>query len=302
MASQKSAAPSGTLHLFTFRDIPVYLHWSWAAVAVLELQWRADAYSSLAWNAAEYLGLFAIVLLHEFGHALACRSVGGSAERILLWPLGGVAYVRPPQRPGALLWSIAAGPLVNLVLAVLAGLLWWVLPPLPPNPEGVLVSFISINVGLFIFNMLPVYPLDGGQVLRALLWFVLGRERSLVIAAALGLLAAAVGGVLAVVWGGSLWLGLIALYAGWQSWRALQAARSRQAILDAPRHTDHRCPACGESPVAVPVWRCPEGHPLDPFERADGTCPLCPPDAPRLEGAVPCLFCGEASTLAQYRA
>ena len=59
---------------------------------------------------------FLIVLLHEFGHALACRQVGGTANQIVLWPLGGVAYVNPPQRPGATLWSIAAGPLVNVAL------------------------------------------------------------------------------------------------------------------------------------------------------------------------------------------
>ena len=48
-----------------------------------------------------YLALFSIVLLHEFGHALACRQVGGKADQIVLWPLGGVAYVAPPPRPGA---------------------------------------------------------------------------------------------------------------------------------------------------------------------------------------------------------
>jgi Zn-dependent protease len=69
-----------------------------------------------SWSIAEYLGLFLIVLTHEFGHAMACRQVGGTANRIMLWPLGGVAYVDPPQRPGAMLWSIAAGPLVNVAL------------------------------------------------------------------------------------------------------------------------------------------------------------------------------------------
>jgi hypothetical protein len=66
---------------------------------------------------------FLIVTLHEFGHALACRQVGGQANQIVLWPLGGVAYVDPPPRPGATLWSIAAGPLVNVVLLpILLGL------------------------------------------------------------------------------------------------------------------------------------------------------------------------------------
>src|SRR6266850_8181006 len=109
-------AKKGSLRLFRFAGIEVYLHWSWFLVAAYEVQSRGRSYGSLAWNALEYLALFSIVLLHEFGHSLACRQVGGKADQIVLWPLGGVAYVDPPQRPGATLWSIAAGPLVNVAL------------------------------------------------------------------------------------------------------------------------------------------------------------------------------------------
>src|SRR5512143_2922621 len=104
----------GSIRLFQFAGINVFLHWSWFVVAIYEIQGRNRHYSSIAWNALEYLALFVIVLLHEFGHALACRQVGGEANQILLWPFGGVAYVNPPERPGATLWSIAAGPLVNV--------------------------------------------------------------------------------------------------------------------------------------------------------------------------------------------
>src|SRR5579864_5396572 len=106
----------GSIHLFRIKGIDVYLNWTWFLVALFEIQARKGRYSSVVWNVIEYLALFAIVLLHEFGHALACRSVGGTANRIVLWPLGGVAYVDPPRRPGATLWSIAAGPLVNVAL------------------------------------------------------------------------------------------------------------------------------------------------------------------------------------------
>src|SRR5207248_10042389 len=121
---------SGSFGLFRFAGIDLYLHWSWFVVGVFEIQNRASRYSSLTWNVLEYLALFVIVLLHEFGHALACRQVGGQADQIVLWPLGGVAYVAPPPRPGATLWSIAAGPLVNVALApvftvlVLVGASW----------------------------------------------------------------------------------------------------------------------------------------------------------------------------------
>jgi Zn-dependent protease len=105
-----------SIRLLRFAGIDLFLHWSWFLIAVYEINTQAGRYSSLAWNVAEYLSLFLIVTLHEFGHALACRQVGGTANRIVLWPFGGVAFVDPPPRPGATLWSIAAGPLVNVAL------------------------------------------------------------------------------------------------------------------------------------------------------------------------------------------
>src|SRR6266853_2422166 len=106
----------GSIRLFRFSEIDVFLHWSWFLLAFYEINARKGRYSSIGWNVAEYLALFLIVTLHEFGHSLACRQVGGQANQIVLWPLGGVAYVNPPPRPGATLWSIAAGPLVNVAL------------------------------------------------------------------------------------------------------------------------------------------------------------------------------------------
>src|SRR5262249_15606871 len=157
---------------------------------------RVNRYQSMTWNVIEYLSLFGIVLLHEFGHALACRQVGGQANRIMLWPLGGVAFVQPPPRPGALLWSIAAGPLVNVVLVpvtVMAVVLARGAGLQDAQPDFVhfLLSIAVINFGLLIFNLLPIYPLDGGQILQALLWFVIGRARSLMVSGIIGLAAAA---------------------------------------------------------------------------------------------------------------
>src|SRR3954462_6644644 len=168
----------GTIRLFRFSGIQVYLHFSWFLVAAYELTQRKGIYSSPIWALAEYIALFAIVLLHEFGHALACRQTGGVADRIVLWPLGGIAFVNPPRRPGAMLWSIAAGPLVNVILLPILSL-GLLIAPLEPGAASLdLALFVRhvwwINLGLLIFNMLPVYPLDGGQILRALLWFPLG--------------------------------------------------------------------------------------------------------------------------------
>ena len=90
----------GSIRLFRFDGIDVFLHWSWFLVAAFEISNGSRRYSSLTWNVLEYLALFLIVMLHEFGHALACRQVGGTANQIVLWPLGGVAYVNPPQPAG----------------------------------------------------------------------------------------------------------------------------------------------------------------------------------------------------------
>ena len=170
----------GSIHLFRLAGVDLYLHWSWFLVAAYEIESRKGRYSSVAWNALEYLALFSIVLMHEFGHALACRQVGGTANQIVLWPLGGVAYVNPPQRPGATLWSIAAGPLVNVVLLpvfvaafMLSRSLGWA--HAIPDAYQLLRAVMWIDVSLLVFNLMPIYPLDGGQILRSLLWFVLGR-------------------------------------------------------------------------------------------------------------------------------
>src|SRR5690242_10456228 len=151
----------GSIHLFRLFGVDVFLHWWWFLVAIYEIQSRAGRYSSMSWNVLEYLALFLIVLTHEFGHALACRQVGGRADRIVLWPLGGVAYVDPPQRPGATLWSIAAGPLVNVALIPILSFLS--LQARAHTPTRDLAEFFHaiwwINLSLFVFNILPIYPL-----------------------------------------------------------------------------------------------------------------------------------------------
>src|SRR3954466_6779267 len=115
----------GSFRLFRIAGIDVFLHWSWFLAAMILMNQPLGHYVSPIWKVLEYLALFGIVLLHEMGHALACRQVGGQANQIVLWPLGGVAYVDPPQRPGATLWSIAAGPLVNVVLLPILLAVWF---------------------------------------------------------------------------------------------------------------------------------------------------------------------------------
>lgn len=285
--------PSQQLRLFKAFGITVSLHWTWFLVAAYQLERRSSG-MSLGWAAAEYLALFAMVLAHEFGHALACRQVGGTSRDIILWPLGGVAFVDPPQRPGATLWSIAAGPLVNLVLALpLTAALY--LPPGSAAMSRFIFDVWWINTGLFIFNMIPVYPLDGGQILRSLLWFPLGRVRSLLIASGVGVLGAlALAGL--AFWERSLWTGVIALFILNQCWAGFKQARVLKRIDAIPRHAAFACPGCNAHPLQAAIWVCGGcQQPFDPFLH-NGACPACG----HTLGAATCPDCRQAHSLASW--
>lgn len=287
---------NGAFRIFAFRGIDVYLHWSWFVAAIFLIQSPVGIYrgTTAIWSMLEYVSLFGLVVLHEFGHALACRQVGGQAHEIILWPLGGIAFVSPPQRPGATLWSIAAGPLVNLVLWPV---FWGVLLAMEQSGMArampnffVLVSAIAwINRCILIFNLfpiglfgsslfflawLPIYPLDGGQILRSLLWFLFGRARSLLIATALGLLGVAALIILAAI-RTDLWLGAMAVFILLNCWQGLQQALAMVRVDRAPLRFGVACPACHAAPRVGKFWSCGHCHTtFDTFETR-ARCPAC---------------------------
>jgi Zn-dependent protease len=269
----------GSFHLLRLAGIDLYLHWSWFFVAALEIGNRSQRYSSLGWNVLEYLALFLIVLMHEFGHALACRQVGGKADQIVLWPLGGVAYVSPPQRPGAILWSIAAGPLVNVALIPVLILLGAAMrfsggDELLPNAHQLLRTLWIINFGLLCFNLLPIYPLDGGQILRSVLWFWLGRARSLLVTSLIGFVGVALLVGIALLLQ-SVWLLIIAGFILLNCWSGLKQARVLAKIAALPRREGYQCPACRQMPPAGAYWLCDQCQtPFDSFANS-ALCPHC---------------------------
>src|SRR5580704_8700008 len=294
-------AAQGSIRLFRIKGIDVYLHWSWFLVALFEIQARKGRYSSVLWNVFEYLALFMIVLLHEFGHALACRSVGGTAENIMLWPLGGVAYVNPPQRPGATLWSIAAGPLVNVALAVPLGIAWKAIDVLnwrESNPDAyqLILAILLTDVVLFVFNILPIYPLDGGQILRSLLWFPLGRARSLLIASFLGFFGVA-GLIVLAYLTRSIWTGLIAAYAGLNCWNGFKTARALRKLEKIPRRQGFACPSCRTAPPIGPIWRCNKCQAQFDTFQTGGVCPQC---SERFDKTT-CLDCRQSNPIAAWQ-
>jgi len=290
----------GSIRLFRFAGIDIFLHWSWFIVAVYEINNRRANYSALTWNILEYVALFCIILMHEFGHALACRQVGGKANQIVLWPLGGVAYVNPPPRPGATLWSIAAGPLVNVVLLpILSGLgilgraTGW--SAANPNAHLLLRNIWWIDFGLLLFNILPIYPLDGGQILRSLLWFVVGRARSLMVATVIGFIGA-VGLIGLALWQQSMWLGFLAVYMIMNCWGGWKHARALAQFAKLPRRDEFRCPKCRTSPPIGEFWKCDHcGQSFDTFAK-QATCPNCGSKFPETH----CPDCGQSSPMSEW--
>lgn len=289
-----------SFRLFRFSGIDVFLHWSWFVIAIFEINGRNRNYTSFTWNVVEYLALFAIVLLHEFGHALACRQVGGVANRIVLWPLGGVAYVDPPPRPGATLWSIAAGPLVNVallpvlfVLGRTSRMLGWA--QTMPNFHTLLRAVWYIDIGLLAFNILPIYPLDGGQILRSLLWFPLGRARSLMVTTVLGFIGIA-GFFGLAIWLQSAWFGVLGVFMLLNCWAGLKHARALLKIANLPRRDAFACPRCKSSPPIGNYWKCSQcQQPFDTFQTG-AMCPTCGARFP----VTRCVDCGGAHPMSEW--
>jgi tetratricopeptide (TPR) repeat protein len=137
------------------------------------------------------MGFIFCILLHEAGHALAARLVGVEVKAIVIWLLGGLTTLaRRPEKPAHNLFISAAGPLVNMLLGFLfvaAYILLFLLRAWEPGPSALAwlqtlgdlcFSLAFLNIILVVFNLLPIYPLDGGNILHALLDGFFGRANA----------------------------------------------------------------------------------------------------------------------------
>ena len=185
-----------SIRLGTYFGIPVYMHLTF----LLLLAWVG----AIHWTHTHRLDatltgvlfiviIFACVVLHELGHALAARRYGIPTRDITLLPIGGVARLeRMPDDPRQELWVAIAGPLVNVVIAG-ALAVWLTVTNLmvPANSVSIttgpfLQRVMAVNVFLVLFNLLPAFPMDGGRVLRALLARRIEYTRATHIAATVG--------------------------------------------------------------------------------------------------------------------
>lgn len=229
--------------LFTIRGIPLRIHPTWFVILLLatlafEQQYRislaGEASAALLWLIAlvTALLLFTSVLLHEMGHSLVALSQGVKVRSITLFLLGGVANVEREcsTARGALLVA-AAGPAVSLALAMALLAASHTASHLSPLLGEMVTQLGSLNLVLALFNLLPGLPLDGGLIVKALVWQVTGsRRRGVEVANASGRVLSS----LALLLGALLLLRGVGLGGAWLmllGWFGLGAARNQSQLL-----------------------------------------------------------------------
>ena len=164
-----------------------------------------------------------------------------------------------------------------------------------PDFYKLIRAVLYIDFGLLVFNILPIYPLDGGQILRSLLWFVLGRARSLLVATIVGLLGV-VGGIGLAIYSRDAWLGIMAFYMLMNCWGGLKHAQDLLNMAKLPRRDGFQCPSCNTAPPVGEYWKCSNcGQAFDTFQTG-AVCPNCRTQFP----ATRCLDCGHLHPMHEW--
>lgn len=225
--------------------IPLRVHLTFLLIVAFgAYKWgAAHGLAGAGFGVALTLLLFVGVLLHELGHSLVARHFGIPVLEIVLLPIGGIAALgAKPERPRHELLIALAGPLVNLGIAMVLGAVLFgllgagmlnleLVKSLTPSWSTLLVLLLVGNLTLGLFNLLPIFPMDGGRVLRALLASRFGATRATRWAAGFGQVAAVGLGIFAIV-GGHFFLALIAgmvfLAAGRERFEASVAGALRE--------------------------------------------------------------------------
>ena len=173
--------------------VDIGLHYSWLIIAVLitfslvgHFQENNPGWSqSLRWVVAIVTAVlfFAAIVVHELSHAIVAKARGLPVRSITLFALGGVAQIEKEAADAKTeFWMGIIGPITSFVIGVICLLLTvalgWTPPDLPQHPIPAMLMWLGlINIGLALFNMIPGFPLDGGRVLRGLIWWITGNAR-----------------------------------------------------------------------------------------------------------------------------
>ncbi|MBI2305089.1 MAG: site-2 protease family protein [Chloroflexi bacterium] len=178
-----------SIRLGSLFGIPLGINYTWFIIFVLVTlslalhyfpstypQWPARTYWVI--GIATSVIFFASVVAHELAHSLVSMANGVPVKSITLFIFGGVAEIgEEARRPSGELVMALAGPLASLVIAVFFTLMWLLLTPINEPLAALSNWLIRINLLLAIFNLIPGFPLDGGRVLRSIIWWISGNYR-----------------------------------------------------------------------------------------------------------------------------
>lgn len=243
--------------------IDVGIHWTFWLLPIWVIFTYDDSSMMPLWVHLILVGcLFACVVLHEFGHALTARQFGIETRGITLSPLGGIAQLdRMSQKPWEEFWIAIAGPLVNVAIALVlaVGVFWsyFLNPALAQTmPWEFLTYLLAMNIGLVVFNLLPVFPMDGGRVLRAILSSSMGLLRGTRVAVAIGTGLGVLMGIAAFFFNHPMLIliSLFVIFAGQQELAALEYAdrQRREAMRMTIRLWDSRLGTWVHHDIAEP--------------------------------------------------
>lgn len=233
------------LRIARIAGIPISLDYSWFLIFIL-LSWSLGTSYFPAqfpgWATWQYWAigalatvmLFLSVLLHELGHATAARHYRIKVKEITLFIFGGVAQIQEePRSPSSEFWIAVAGPVVSLLLGALFSALAAVVSI--PQLLAVFKYVGYLNLSLFLFNLIPGFPLDGGRVLRAAIWAsTRDMHRATILAANVGRIIA-YGFIffgLGMVFSGELMDGMWMAFIGWFLESAAVAQVQQQKLQD----------------------------------------------------------------------
>tara|TARA_R110002049_G_scaffold279395_4_gene458378 strand:+ start:5328 stop:6419 length:1092 start_codon:yes stop_codon:yes gene_type:complete len=190
------------LSLGKISNIKIQIHWTFFFLIVwivFEEINRGGNTESMLFNIALVFAVFLCVVLHELGHALTAKRFGIATKKITLLPIGGVASLdKIPENPKQELQVAIAGPLVNVIIAIF---LYYIIPIkdiIDKNftetleylasfsLQNFLLFLFIVNIAMFVFNLIPAFPMDGGRIFRALLALKTNRVKATQIATHVG--------------------------------------------------------------------------------------------------------------------
>ena len=257
----------GSLRIGQIAGIDIYINVSWIIILVLltwslAVSWFPSIYPG--WSVGTYwitsliaaILLFVSVLLHELAHSVVARARGLPVHNITLFIFGGISNIeQEPPSAGVEFQMAVVGPVVSILIGIVCYLLLLPIRQINSPVAGILGYLALTNVTLGIFNLIPGFPLDGGRVLRSIIWRVTGSLRKATrIATIVGEVVAylfILGGIWLFFTGdiiGGIWIGFI----GWFLLSSARAANS-QVMLQSMFRGVKVSQVMNPAPITVPA-------------------------------------------------